>query len=104
MNLAAEPQFPTKWPFPPAPPASRGVGAGAVAVPPGAAEWPGVAGNTSDPTHSPHAANPVWPYPPRAPTLQAHPGDSIASAAVSVAVFVAVSVPSVSSAAGIRRR
>ncbi|OZI61510.1 hypothetical protein [Bordetella genomosp. 11] len=26
MNLAAEPQFPTKWPFPPAPPARRAWG------------------------------------------------------------------------------
>ncbi|ARP82646.1 hypothetical protein CAL12_18715 [Bordetella genomosp. 8] len=26
MNLAAEPQFPTKWPFPPVPPSRRGLG------------------------------------------------------------------------------
>ncbi|CAM3801913.1 hypothetical protein BOSP111201_26070 [Bordetella sputigena] len=25
MNLAAEPQFPTKWPFPPVPPSRRGL-------------------------------------------------------------------------------
>lgn len=94
MNLAAEPQFPTKWPFPPAPPARRAwkqvlstfrLGRRKAVVAAGAAPYPSL---TGAPTVVSAPAVPVIPavaIPLGAAAASAGAGNSIAAAASAMA-------------------